>query len=131
MDPRVISASTRVFDALWRRLEGWGGACPHASRRRAIAGLKPRLNALEARLLSMRGGEGGPAKGATRMIFAINSNLQEVLRWERVSRRAAALVIAGLDPAIHPLRKNVFAKNDGPAGHKRVYARLRRAQARG
>src|SRR5262249_54325504 len=45
-------------DALWRRLEGWGGACPHASRRRAA---HARVRALcelacAARLLSMRAG---------------------------------------------------------------------------
>jgi hypothetical protein len=28
-------------------------------------------------------------------------------------------VIAGLDPAIHPLRKKILAKNDGPAGQAR------------
>src|SRR5262249_44172920 len=40
-------------------------------------------------------------------------------------------VMAGLDPAIHRLRKKPSCEEDGPAGRKRVHARLRRAFARG
>ena len=40
-------------------------------------------------------------------------------RWTRGSSPRVTekdCVIAGLDPAIHPLRKRVLTKNDGPAG---------------
>src|SRR5262249_39703294 len=42
----------------------------------------------------------------------------------------ARIVIAGLDPAIHPSSQRLSRKEDGCAGHKRVHARLRRASAR-
>jgi hypothetical protein len=42
--------------------------------------------------------------------------LLDVAIFDAIAGRA---VMAGLDPAIHLLRKKFFAKNDGPAGQAR------------
>jgi hypothetical protein len=56
------------------------------------------------------GGRKGRAGVERGVIFGINRNLQAAVQRERVRRRMAALVIAGLDPAIHLLRKKFLRR---------------------
>jgi hypothetical protein len=66
----------------------------------------------------------------TRIIFGINRNLQAAVQRRRLIRRMRHSSLPGLTRQSIYFEK-VFAKTDGPAGRKRVYARLRRASARG
>jgi len=51
-------------------------------------------------------------------IVAIHPDSDEILR--RPMEKSRRLVITGLDPVIHLLRKMLFAEEDGYAGQARV-----------
>src|SRR5215510_1517328 len=74
--------------------------------------------------------EGVGYSTSLRMALYPRRSRAEVERMPSLPVPPARIVIAGLDPAIHPSSQRLSRKEDGCAGHKRVHARLRRASAR-